>query len=136
MALPELMAVHGNKAYSKYTTGYVSYASKSDAMLASLLTFHEVPYQMLDLISMTRINPQDFDSKQFTFQYLDIHAGAVRVFASISLPVLNVFGKKEAQPNLVYRRCLLTGSSSIPSPSTLRTMDNQRNHTTSGLRCV
>lgn len=101
MALPELMAVHGNKAYNKYTAGYVSYASKSDAMLASLLTFHEVPYQMLDLI-MTKINPQDFDSKQVTFQYLDIHAGAVRVFASISLPVLNVFGKKEAQPNLVY----------------------------------
>lgn len=45
----------------------MSYASKSDAMLARLQTFHEVPYKILDLV-MTMLNHQDFDSKQVTWK--------------------------------------------------------------------
>lgn len=67
MALPEPIPVIDNKAYNKNTSEYVSYASRSDAMLASLQTFHEVPYEILDLV-MTMINHQDFDSKQVTLK--------------------------------------------------------------------
>lgn len=67
MALPEPIPIIDNKAYNKDTSEYVSYASRSDAMLASLQTFHEVPYQILDLV-MAMITHQDFDSKQVTLK--------------------------------------------------------------------
>lgn len=54
-----------NGAYYKATNSYVPFPSQSDAMLASLQLFHEVPCRIMNLIISTVTHP-DFDTKQVT----------------------------------------------------------------------
>lgn len=53
------------QAFDKSTAAYVKFPTQSDALLASLQVFHEVPCRIMDLIFSVVTHP-DFDAKQIT----------------------------------------------------------------------
>lgn len=56
-----------SRAYNEANSTYVGFPSQSDAMLASLLLFHNVPCRIMDLILSVVTDP-DFDPKDVTLR--------------------------------------------------------------------
>lgn len=67
MSVGETQPFIGSQAFNKATSAFVSFPSQSDAMLASLQLFHDVPCRIMNLV-ISMITHPDFDNRQVTLR--------------------------------------------------------------------
>lgn len=92
-----------SRAYNKANSTYVSFPSQTDAMLASLQLFHDVPCRVMNLIFSVVTHP-DFDSRQAALRN--------------SMDVINVVGESRLKDRMDPDDLALLSSvfSSHPNP--------------------
>lgn len=57
----------GSYAFNKESSTYVAFATQSDAMLASLQLFHDIPRSIIDLV-LSLVTHPEFDSRKITLK--------------------------------------------------------------------